>query len=1181
MWLILGGFFLDPMACEYEPDPLLVIEPLYCINKHERQRQRTLPAEKAHWAFSRSPNYQEVIEGDAKLLYGEYAHSYLLLNKGTGDIDPTKRKHLEEFPILADAGLQNAIRIMECDARVAKLDGLLTLISYNWEFQATRESWLVQMRWECGGNRPFESSHCGDMMGLIREAMTTEESLNETDKNWLRDWQEIILYHASLENDVFLGRQSWSYINACGNAKWVRPARYEVGECLNQFRFDHRLELDIGNVENELAAACDDLLAVIQDMSLKGQYRTKSCAQAIHALQTLTDYHMDVVFRRQLRQAKTFRVFTNKDLKALGEFESKQLDGVSHPETIHILCNWFKKLLDILHWNKICVGYAWCKIEFSTSMTLNKFIICHNSSTKEPIWMDERVKLNIASFLGGVARFDMEQQVIAKEKKRKNKGGQKHKKVVRNAGEPSTQDDQKHNGGTASTTEEISSSVSKGRGFYEDPATDVLGRYSHAKVSQGPSAHGAGQVVNRPGIEKLEIIVEKPLTKMKQQPQKKRSGKSKKLEALDSSYTNNVPDSQGEEKPPEYHKLYNHGKQLVDEITEHDRDHKVEQIDQRYEADEMSNIEQVGLRTSKNPFAMLDPDLRVRATSRVSTETEGKAIKGNPGSSSQWYKGEQQKPQKPVKQRGKQVASSSTEKSNTEKGTTARNTRETSKDANLTQLPHRQFAEQQIGRPQDQIKRKKKRAVNVVPREQLKVDAAVQKLQSGGGKRNELEDKLRPISDVGQRTAHGQVFEAAWPTILESAAPNIALTKTHEQDPHPEGENTSQTTTSLDSPAEAIRKCQEDATVEKNAAASVDVPNEFPLTERMALQSPADIERQDPLDMSSMIEGKPKKSGIAPDPERRELNGEQSAAKPKKRSQQSISVGTEATPVGGDQQPATGMGEVSGRKSAPGPNAPVVDSADPAIWNKAISHDLQNLQEQSVLSVKTPNYHAQQPGSATEMPIQQVESPPSPPVIVKPTVAEWEVLNRASRNANQDSFCKTLGESETRAGDEIITMSTSPRSLFQKIIDAGSIELEYNKKLTEANNRAFDEVASRKKIERVLVDVEQRFANVQEDRDRLALETQHLHQQIQASGVREAERNRDAVVFMEDLQAIISEAAGLRTLISRLIHGSAQERLAAEIEGHKAIPFTRLRHVGRGYESWYNEIDPVSRLAAG
>jgi hypothetical protein len=308
-----------------------------------------------------------------------------------------------------------------------------------WEIQAKWQSWITQVEWENGDSqRRIESSQCGEIIQMIE--LGIQEALNvigsQRTAQWLEDWLDIFLYNTSLEDDVFLGARTWSYLNSCGNASIAPGCALSLSgwqQQINNFRFRHALDIKLEDAITCFSYGADILELRLHRFAQEGGptnfNRTLNyIRRLIFTISLCVDHQIDLLFRYNVENNEVVPVMGIKDRQSVQKFLLQQVKDCRHPRSREILSFWYNaKFVPYVKWNLICVGYLWAALTTTTLLSPTKFVLCFNEQGPMRV-LDQvtEVSQDIEAFLVGLNVLLQDIKIKKKSKKKGRKGGSKH-----------------------------------------------------------------------------------------------------------------------------------------------------------------------------------------------------------------------------------------------------------------------------------------------------------------------------------------------------------------------------------------------------------------------------------------------------------------------------------------------------------------------------------------------------------------------------------------------------------------------------------------------------------------------------------------------------------------------------------------------------------------------------------
>ncbi|KAI5847952.1 hypothetical protein DFP73DRAFT_525356 [Morchella snyderi] len=306
-----------------------------------------------------------------------------------------------------------------------------------WEIQAKWQSWITQVEWETGDSqRRIEGSQCGEIIQMIELGM--QEVLNfigsQKASQWLEGWLDIFLYNTSLEDDVFLGSRTWSYLNSCGNASIAPGCANSLSgwqQQLNNFRFRHTLDIKLEDAITCFSYGADFLELRLHRFIQEGgptNCTMNYIRRATFTISLCVDHQIDLLFRYNLDNNEVVPVMGIKDRQSVQRFLLQQVKDCRNPISREILSFWYNaKFVPYVKWNLICVGYLWAALTITTLLSPTKFILCFNEQGPARV-LDQlkEVWQEIEVFLTGLDVLLQDIKIKKKSKKKGRKGGLKH-----------------------------------------------------------------------------------------------------------------------------------------------------------------------------------------------------------------------------------------------------------------------------------------------------------------------------------------------------------------------------------------------------------------------------------------------------------------------------------------------------------------------------------------------------------------------------------------------------------------------------------------------------------------------------------------------------------------------------------------------------------------------------------
>lgn len=304
-----------------------------------------------------------------------------------------------------------------------------------WEIQAKWQSWITQIEWENGDSqRHIESSQCGEIVQMvelgIQEAVNV--SGNHKAAQWLEEWLDIFLYNTSLEDDVFLGSRTWSYLSSCGNASLALGSTLSLSgwkQQLNNFRFRHSLDIKLEDAITCFSYAADFVEIRLDRFIQEGGNRALNhIGRAISTISLCIDHQIDLLFRYNVESNEVVPVMGIKDRQSVRRFLLQQVGDCRNPKSREILNFWYNsKFVPYVKWNLICVGYLWAALTTTTLLAPTKFILCFNEHGPASV-LNQLPEMweEIEGFLNGLDALLQDIKTKRKTKKKGRKGGFKH-----------------------------------------------------------------------------------------------------------------------------------------------------------------------------------------------------------------------------------------------------------------------------------------------------------------------------------------------------------------------------------------------------------------------------------------------------------------------------------------------------------------------------------------------------------------------------------------------------------------------------------------------------------------------------------------------------------------------------------------------------------------------------------
>lgn len=305
-----------------------------------------------------------------------------------------------------------------------------------WEIQAKWQSWITQIEWENGDSqRHIENSQCGEIVQMIELGIQEDVNVSGNHKasQWLEEWLDIFLYNTSLEDDVFLGSRTWSYLSSCGNASLTPGSALSLSgwkQQLNNFRFRHALDIKLEDAITCFSYGADFVEIRLHRLIQEGGNRMplNYIRRAISTISLCVDHQIDLLFRYNVENNEVVPVMGIKDRQSVKRFLLQQLKDCRNPKSREILNFWYNsKFVPYVKWNLICVGYLWAALTITTLLAPTKFVLCFNEHGPVSVLNQfPEVWGEIEGFLGGLEILLQDIKIKRKTKKKGRKGGLKH-----------------------------------------------------------------------------------------------------------------------------------------------------------------------------------------------------------------------------------------------------------------------------------------------------------------------------------------------------------------------------------------------------------------------------------------------------------------------------------------------------------------------------------------------------------------------------------------------------------------------------------------------------------------------------------------------------------------------------------------------------------------------------------